>query len=62
MNIQNNVYYALTLNLDKDTTTKEKHKSLIKDIKSYGQVSQCVTEYKKLKQHLKISQRPSYDL
>jgi hypothetical protein len=36
----------LYLNLDKNTITK--HKSFIKDIKTYFQVFQCVTEYNKL--------------
>ncbi len=52
------------LYLYEDTITEEKHFSFIKDIKSYCQVFQCtdchafLTEYKKLKQHAKICQRP----
>ena len=54
----------LNLNLYADTVTEETHFSFIKDINTFCQVFHCpdchafLTEYKKLKQHAKICQRP----
>jgi hypothetical protein len=54
----------LNLNLYEVAITEEKHFSFIKDIETYCQVFQCLncraflTDYKKLKQHAKICQRP----
>ncbi len=54
----------VNLNLYEDAVTEEKHFSFIKNIETYCQVFQCpdcnafLTEFKKLKQHAKICQRP----